>query len=556
MDIGRRDVFKFIGGSAVGMVFTPVPWTLFNDSAKWSQNWSWIPRVRKGEIRTRFTTCSLCPAGCGVKARCVGDQPVSLAGVTAHPVSRGALCPIALAAHHQPYHPLRVLQPQHRGKPLTLDEAAAAVRSAIAARAGKGRMAVFDAAPGRAVSALYKRFAEKAGGLYLACSTEGDTLRSIAAIYGRPPGSFGLDLENARTILSFSTPILDGWGTPGRVLRQRPNFRLIQVEAEASRTASLADNWLAIQPGTEGVLAKALAHVLTNGKQAPDLSPAAVAGRCGVPAARIEETARFLAQQNPPMVIGDGDPCGNHLEPEALAAVANLNVILGSVGVPGGIVPHRLGGAATAPPEQAADGEIGVLIAAGGPIPWSRIEKKLAPGAMVVNLSSWPDAKAEYTIPAPVFLESAHDIPAPADARADSLSLAAQLIPPPAGVIEPADFLAKLEPSIGKAEDALQARLEAIYKTGRGRVTRFEDGKTTPLAEIKSADDFKKVLQAGAIWTDDEVLPLAPAPRRALAALPPTSAGSYGWRAVKGLAVSPILSKLYQESNLRDGREA
>src|SRR5438270_8342087 len=144
MNLDRRDFFKFVGGSAVGLAFTPVPWTLLNDTAKWSQNWSWIPRPLRGEIRTKFTTCTLCPAGCGVKARCVGDQPVSLAGVAAHPASRGALCPIGLAGHQQPYHPLRLRQPMRRGQPVPIEGAAAAVRNAIAAASGKGSVAVWD----------------------------------------------------------------------------------------------------------------------------------------------------------------------------------------------------------------------------------------------------------------------------------------------------------------------------------------------------------------------------------------------------------------------------
>jgi menaquinone reductase, molybdopterin-binding-like subunit len=75
MNMDRRDFFKFAGGSALGLALTPVPWTLLNDTAKWSQNGSWIPRPPAGEIHTKFTTCTLCPAGCGVRARCVGDSP-------------------------------------------------------------------------------------------------------------------------------------------------------------------------------------------------------------------------------------------------------------------------------------------------------------------------------------------------------------------------------------------------------------------------------------------------------------------------------------------------
>ena len=93
MKVDRRDIFKFAGGAAAGVMFTPLPWKLLDDSAIWSQNWNWVPRPLKGEIKTKFSTCTLCPAGCGVKLRCVGEQPVSLAGVREHPNSRGALCP-------------------------------------------------------------------------------------------------------------------------------------------------------------------------------------------------------------------------------------------------------------------------------------------------------------------------------------------------------------------------------------------------------------------------------------------------------------------------------
>ena len=90
----RRDIFKFAGGAAAGVLFTPAPWRLITDTALWSENWPGIPRPARGEIRAKFTNCALCPAGCAVRARCVGEQPVSLAGVC------GGLCPFGLTAHH------------------------------------------------------------------------------------------------------------------------------------------------------------------------------------------------------------------------------------------------------------------------------------------------------------------------------------------------------------------------------------------------------------------------------------------------------------------------
>ena len=74
MHTTRRDLFKFIGGSAVGALFTPAPWRLITDTALWSENWPGIPRPARGEIKTKFTNCALCPAGCGVRARCVASS--------------------------------------------------------------------------------------------------------------------------------------------------------------------------------------------------------------------------------------------------------------------------------------------------------------------------------------------------------------------------------------------------------------------------------------------------------------------------------------------------
>ena len=64
-----RDVLKFAGGSALGVLFTPAPWRLITDTALWSENWPGIPRPARGEIRAKFTNCSLCNAGCAVAER-------------------------------------------------------------------------------------------------------------------------------------------------------------------------------------------------------------------------------------------------------------------------------------------------------------------------------------------------------------------------------------------------------------------------------------------------------------------------------------------------------
>src|SRR6185369_75194 len=135
MNTTRRGILQFIGGSAVGTLFTPAPWRLITDTALWSENWPGIPRPARGEIRTRLTNCALCNAGCAVRARCVGDQPVAMAGVN------GGLCPFGVSGHHLPYHPARL-----RTGPVK--EATDAVADAIAKRRDGERVAVLDLRPG------------------------------------------------------------------------------------------------------------------------------------------------------------------------------------------------------------------------------------------------------------------------------------------------------------------------------------------------------------------------------------------------------------------------
>ena len=72
LDLTRRSLLKFMGGAVVGSVLSPLPWKLLDDAAIWTQNWSWIARPPRGPVSHMFTTCQLCPVGCGMRARLIG----------------------------------------------------------------------------------------------------------------------------------------------------------------------------------------------------------------------------------------------------------------------------------------------------------------------------------------------------------------------------------------------------------------------------------------------------------------------------------------------------
>jgi hypothetical protein len=208
----RRNAVKFIAGSAVGVMFTPAPWKLIRDTALLSENWPGIPQPEAGPVTTKTTRCTLCPGGCAVKARCVSDRPVSLAG------AEGGLCPLGVTAHHLPYHPRRLRQGP-------VPDARAAVDSALARGA---RPAVLDLRPGRPAAPAYRQAMAARNGFYLA----------------PPEPPVTVDPAAAKAVISMGVPLFEGWLPPARVFASRDRFRLVQIEPALSRTGALADQWL------------------------------------------------------------------------------------------------------------------------------------------------------------------------------------------------------------------------------------------------------------------------------------------------------------------------
>ncbi len=498
----RRDLFKFAGGAAVGALFTPAPWRLITDTALWSENWPGIPQPARGEIRAKFTHCALCPAGCAVRARCVGEQPVALAGV------RGGLCPFGVTGHHLPYHPARL----RRGP-------ANEVANAIA-KCGPGEtLAVLDLRPGRTASWSYRRaIAAKANGVYLAA----------------PRDEVSYDLAGVKTVVSLGVPLLDGWGAPATVFAARPGFRLIQVEAVESRTAALADWWLAVRPGSEEVVARAIAG---------EISVEEASANAGVPLAGVIDEIR---KNGPAVVIGG-------------AAAAAANRALGALGKTAvaqneAPVPEAWRKAAAPVTELAAvpDHSIRVLLideSAGGLIEWADIQKKLVqdkPLVATVACSRGGYARyAQAALPAAVYPEVTDDFPAPVDSVATSFRMATPLVKAPEGVVNPLELLG------GISGDPLRERADAIHQAGKGMLTTYADGKTVPVKEL-SADDFWKALNAGGCWTgpDERRVPTAigNTEQNAASSLPLLVAVEGGSNYA---LVSPLMSKVYQESNLR-----
>jgi menaquinone reductase, molybdopterin-binding-like subunit len=632
--ITRRSLIKFVGGSAAGLALTPVPWKLLDDVSIWTQNWSWIPKAPRGPVQVRFTNCTLCPAGCALRARCVGDQLVRLSGVPGLPFGRGALCPVGLGAHHLAFHPARLrrpmgLNPDVNGDLRTPVSIEAAINSIAAAMTsgGDGSIAILDARPGRSISSLYRHFlAGVHRGLYITAGSGGFTSQLCRdEMLDRPCGPVGIDLENSRTILSIGAPLLNGWGSPDAILRRRSDVVLIQAETRHSETARVADVWLPLRPGTEVPFLLGVANVLVCNRLIDEaavlrkgrdfgpaerqsyldlvnrFTPAVVAEVTGLQEHQIVDTARMLATRAPAVVVGGADPAAGPLGSEEEVAIFGLNLLLGSVGGPGGLVFRRdvPGAGATGrllegrPLEDVPDGSVRVLILdsaqSGWTIPWPLIRRKIVRrDALVVSLSpilAGLARQADILIPAPVFSEMLEEVLPHEGAAVASYGLSSPMRKPPEGATEPATFIQKLAPVAGvplNAEYAvdgitplLKLRVKTIFGSGRGEVIAAGSREARPLASVGSPDELWKLLLAGGRWID-RATDSRPAPaffllgrsgswHSALLSLErgrfqpkDPAGGTYPLALIPfgphGLAasgqMSPLVTKLYQESDL------
>src|ERR1700674_3249947 len=347
-----------------------------------------------GVAEWKPSVCPLCRSGCGVTARIMeadvevirGGQPgvvrkgvaKKLEGNPAHPISQGGLCARGQAAIQVTYHPDRIAHPLRRSgsrgegrfEEITWDQAIAELVThldALQAANGQKSLAFLTRPDASQRHALVGQFLDRFG----ASAPIGFELFSDEVLRRANLLSFGReqlptpDLARARYVLSFGADFLGTWNSPvaqgaayGQMRQGRPGIRgaFVQVESRMTQTGANADQWVPVAPGTDGVLALGLAHVMLKEK----LRPAAAAGRAGaliegwaaglgeyapdrveqvtgVKASRLERLAREFVEGHPAVAIIAGPPLAQTNGLFSACAVNALNALAGSVGEPGGI---------------------------------------------------------------------------------------------------------------------------------------------------------------------------------------------------------------------------
>lgn len=347
-----------------------------------------------GVAEYKPSICTMCPAGCGLVVRVMqGDAEVirngklgvikmglakKLEGNPNHPINQGKLCPRGQAGLQVTYHPDRVRNPLKRSgtrgsgefQEVSWDEAIKDLVAQLAALRPPNQASslAFLAPPLRGQRReLIEKFLKSFGAppcVSFELFDESVLRRANEMSFGRPQLPT-LDLANSNYVLAFGADFLGTWNSPvaqsvayGEMRQGRAGVRgkFVMVEPRVSQTGASADEWFPARPGTEGILALGIAHVIISqklrpaggearagtliegwSKGLPDYTPPAVEASTGVPASKIIRLAREMAAHSPSLAIVGGAPLAHTNAMFTALAVNALNAVLGSVGKPGGI---------------------------------------------------------------------------------------------------------------------------------------------------------------------------------------------------------------------------
>ena len=468
--IDRRDFLKLVGAGGVG---TGAGFMLREAIKHPVENlvpYPTPPEDFSPGIATWYNTvCSMCSAGCGITVRTLEGRAKKIEGNPSHPVSQGRLCARGQAGLQVLYNPDRVTTPLRqtggRGSgdwlPLTWTEGLSQISGRLGElRSGGQGAAVCLLSEGQRghMHGLFEQFMAEIGSdrlVYYDYDHPHPLLAAMNRLFGTSELPY-FDLGNTDYLVSFGADYLGNWLSPvhhglgygqSRQGRDDHRGRFVQIEPRMTLSGAAADEWIPANPGTEGIIALAMANriVSQGGYQGDDVdawvvalepySADAVAEQTGMAAETITRLADTFAETGPSLAIG-GDGAGRHSNGvDALTAITALNYLAGNLGIEGGLIfnPEPLAGQGAAArhasyrsmlelAEDAREGRIQVLIvnqanpvftmpAAAG------IGEALARIPLIVSLSSFMDettAMADLILPSHTYLESwGDDFPEP-----------------------------------------------------------------------------------------------------------------------------------------------
>jgi anaerobic selenocysteine-containing dehydrogenase len=382
MSLDRREFLWVMGAAGVGLAAQGLPGVFWTTDD--IPDIGWTP----GLENQLNTSCLICPARCGIRTRIVDGRLVRIFGNPTHPMSLGGVCPRGIAGVQMLYHPERLGSPMVQAGPrgsdewhqITQDEAIALIverLQMIRADNKPEAMAVLAGYCAGSMQELWSQFLQAYGSPNYVRDDYADGTDSIMNLAHGIARQPSFDLERANLVLSFGAPLFEAWWSPLQAFTafadpqvangRRPRF--VQVDTRFSRTAARSQEWVGIRPGTHAVLALGIAYILIRDQLfdtefvadhvtgfedyidqegrpregyrsivSRNYRTEEVSAITGVPVERITSLAKAFAENQPAVAVFGSDVT---LTPNGLLAglaVHSLNVLVGSINRPGGVL--------------------------------------------------------------------------------------------------------------------------------------------------------------------------------------------------------------------------
>jgi thiosulfate reductase/polysulfide reductase chain A len=381
----RRDFLKLCLGTVQALLFHP----FLGLSAYAKEAWGGkqVSRHTRKSLRGIPSICQLCPAHCGIIGFLEGDQLVKIGGNPKHPNNLGKLCSRGLAGVNIAYDPDRITSPMirrgERGKGqwerISWEKAYSEIASRLKTIYQSGGKEDFVFQSEHEPQGLIRLFLDAFGKTLI---LNEDSLNFGNRDWGQWltwGGERGVpDVANSHYILNFGSNPYETHecytGFIGRLMEGRfqKKAKLVTFDVRLSYTAGNSDEWFPISPGTDGMVALAMAHVIlksnlhnkdfierwTNiptsalAQYLSQYPPEMAEKISGVAASDIERIAREFAISMPAVAIAGRGVSSHFNGVYNERCIFLLNAIMGSIDVPGGYCfskTYRFNGAGFSP---------------------------------------------------------------------------------------------------------------------------------------------------------------------------------------------------------------
>lgn len=309
------------------------------------------------------TTCRECPAGCGIVVRTEQGRALKIEGNPNHPVNQGKTCARGQVSLQGLYNPDRIREPlkqNGRGSgnftAIKWEEVIGEIQTILQSLQPSGIAFLLGLVPDHLFD-LVSELCNALGapppiryGTYGAFDTRLTLVKATEQLFSSNALPY-FDLGNADVTFSFGANFLETYLSPLAYSRGFAQMRrgktgrrgyLVQFESRLSQTAAVADEWIPIAPGSEGLVALVIGRLAAGirGGTIPNAFLQAnlldAVNASGISETDLRRLATIFAQAAHPLAIPGGSALGQSNGLEIAQSVLALNALVDNLGKPGG----------------------------------------------------------------------------------------------------------------------------------------------------------------------------------------------------------------------------